>query len=164
MWPQAHAHHMAAPPGSVESNPVDTPGCDGLSSRHRAALCSLPAQDTMGPLVGAAICPSPRPPRGSPRDLELQLRGQTCWATPPSTSIGCSLGLNRESCVSSLAPRPGRYLFCQDQHRWARQRIPVPERRQTREHFLSLTILLPSALLELIQFTTGSCGAQQWRS
>ena len=82
----------------------------------------------------------------------------------PSTSTGSSLGLNRESCVSSLAPRLGRYLFCQDQHRWARQRIPVPERRQTREHFLSLTILLPSALLELIQFTTGSCGAQQWRS
>ena len=53
-----------------------------LNSHHRAPLCSLPAQDTMGPLVGAATCPSPPPPRGSPRDLKLQPQGQTCWETP----------------------------------------------------------------------------------
>lgn len=50
------------------------------------------------------------------------------------------------------------------QRRWAQQRIPAPERRQNREQISSLTMHLPSALLELIQFTAGSHGDQQQRS
>ena len=82
----------------------------------------------------------------------------------PDAGTGCSLGLTRESYVSSLAPRPDRHIFCRHQHWCAQRRVPVPESRQNRECILSPEILLPSALLELIQFTTGSYGDQQCMS
>lgn len=34
----------------------------------------------------------------------------------PDASTGCSLGLNRESYVSSLAPCPDSHIFCRHQH------------------------------------------------
>lgn len=109
MWPQAHAHHMAAPPptpGSVESNPADTPGCDSLSSRHRASLCSLPAQDTMGPLVGAATCPSPRPPRGSPHD-NSSIEGRPAGRPPPQRQHRMQSGAEQGVLCELLGTTPG---------------------------------------------------------
>lgn len=116
MWPQAHAHHMAAPP-LVQWNQT-------LQTRQGVTVSAAVTE----PLSAASqlriqwghLWEQPR----APRHAHLEGAHMTTPASRadllgdllPSASTGCSLGLNRESCVSSLAPRPGRYLFCQDQH------------------------------------------------
>lgn len=78
-----------------------------LNSHHRAPLCSLPAQDTMGPLVGAATCPSPPPPRGSPRDLKLQPQGQPAGQPPAQRQHRMQSGAEQGVLCELLGNTPG---------------------------------------------------------
>lgn len=128
------------PPGSVESNPADTPGCDGLSS-HRASLQPPQPQDTMATREQPRA-PRDAHPRGSPHD-NSSTEGRPAGRPPPSASTGCSLGLNRESC-ELLGTTPGDATSSARTSTDKDSRgIPNPERRADQEHFLSLTILLP---------------------
>lgn len=76
----------------------------------------------------------------------------------PKASTGCSLQLNKESCVSSLAPCPESHIVCKHWQWWAWKRIPVSERRQSREQILRLDTLLPFTFVEFTPFPTGSQG------
>lgn len=170
MWPRAHAHHMAVPhPAPIQWNQTlqTRPGVP-----HRTAVMAEPLsaasqfRTQWGHLWEQPRAARPAYLKGARVSSDTSHEGSPAAPPPssPDASTGCSLGLNRESYVSSLAPCPDSHIFCRHQHWWAQQRIPVPGRRQNGECILSLEILLPSALLELIQFTTGSYGDQQWMS
>lgn len=121
-------------------------------------------QHTMGSLVEATSCPSSCPPRGSPHELWLQSQGEPCWATPPQKPaqdtfwgwIGSpmwALWHHAQKATSFASTSIGGREF--------QLRIPPPERRKNKEQNLRLETLLPSILLELIQFPTSSYGDQQ---
>lgn len=87
--------------------------------------------------------------------------GSPAGLPTPKASTGCSLQLNKEFCVSSLAPCPESHIVCKRRHWWAWQRIPVSERRPSREQILRFEALLPLPSVEFIRFPTGSQGDEQ---
>lgn len=134
---------MASSPGSAESNPTDAPGlCHrGVTPEPLCAAPSLPPAGNNASACWSRLMPLAHARlKGTHMSTDSSHKGGLLGCPTPKASTGCHLGLNRESCMSSLAPCP------ESQHQWARQKIPVPKSRRSGKQIWSLETLLPSTL------------------
>lgn len=117
-----------------------------------------PKSDTMGPLVrvasGPLLVPASREPTWA---LTPVTRGALLSHPTPKASTGCHLGLNRESCVSSLAPCPESHSLCERPRWWTQLRIPVPAEGRTDPESRDSSA---AYLGELIWLVAGSSGGR----
>ena len=160
MWPQAHAHHMAAPPGSVESNPADTPGVPHLSTAITEPLSAV----SQLRIQWGHLWEQPRAPRhphleGARVTSNSSLKDRPAGRPPAQCQHRMQSGAEQGVLCELLGNTPGKTPLLLGPALMGMAENSSPWKEADRGALPESHDSSASALLELIQFTTGRYGA-----